>query len=144
MHTHTRTRAHTYTHNIFSMEGMEGVEIPCYKRPSSFHTSRQGMEGMEKMSVHQDFDLPKPVKKSREEVRAEYPASAEIIDAFNAAFGKVTVLSMEEGGKQHRIKNYLAHDPSREVTLAQYEQMGATSAENTKYVNRKDTSAKRN
>lgn len=94
------------------------------------------------MSTHEEFELTKPQNKSSDR-RAQFPATAAIVDQFEAVFGKVKVLAWTEGGEHRQIKNYSPDDPSREVTLTQYQQMGKASADNSKYVNEGTKRARR-
>lgn len=85
------------------------------------------------MSKHEDFELPSK-EQARQKVRAEFPACAAIVDEFQAVFGKVTVLAMKEGERQHKIKNYTGDDGFLVLNAAQYERLGKISEQNKKFV----------
>ncbi|MDP3088849.1 MAG: hypothetical protein Q8M99_11770 [Methylotenera sp.] len=82
------------------------------------------------MLVHDEFDMP--VVKSKEqraaEVRAAMPECSAMVDEIRALFGDVVVLSMAEGDKEIKPKNYKSdNDYSMWIGADRYFELGKLS-----------------
>jgi hypothetical protein len=66
------------------------------------------MEGMEAMSLHQEFESPVALtaEDRAAKLRQDFPECAEATAQMEALFGKCEVLSMTEGDKTKQSKYY--------------------------------------
>lgn len=102
---------------ISSMEGMEGMETPLFKRLSASIPQSRGMERYGRMNKFHDFEIPKKpsIEDQTARMREANPECAALVDEMREVFGSdVVVTAICERGKFTARKS---HKPESEFSV---------------------------